>query len=317
MGSYQGCRPSRMRDRAKNSATQRLRLLRRKQARLCASCASPRILSGITCVACAAKSRKASLSYYYSHRNECLARGKAWRNKNRSRVNLRDRIRRARDNRVALSRRRLSEQRKQAGLCICKRPLVPGQGKCEACRTAHRRRCRAYYRRHPERVNARSAQWAANNRERMTMWRRAYSRTAPRRQYALEYARRHYKDPQWIARNRLRSRIAKLLKLASATSNHRTSALVGCTAAHLVAHLQSQFVPGMNWENRNLWHIDHIRPCAAFDLTNPAQQRECFHFTNLRPLWSIDNLRLGGRVRRTKYAGLPTEQSIVESTVSA
>jgi len=58
-----------------------------------------------------------------------------------------------------------------------------------------------------------------------------------------------------------------------------------------MAHLESLFLPGMSWENRHLWHIDHVLPCAAFDLTNPKEQRRCFHYTNLQPLWALDNIK--------------------------
>lgn len=47
----------------------------------------------------------------------------------------------------------------------------------------------------------------------------------------------------------------------------------------------------MTLVNHGLWHIDHIKPCCSFDLTKADQQRECFHFTNLQPLWAKDNLR--------------------------
>lgn len=50
------------------------------------------------------------------------------------------------------------------------------------------------------------------------------------------------------------------------------------------------FLPGMSWERRSDIHIDHIRPCASFDLTDPEQQKQCFHYTNLKPLWARDNL---------------------------
>ena len=46
----------------------------------------------------------------------------------------------------------------------------------------------------------------------------------------------------------------------------------------------------MNWENRNLWHIDHIKPCCSFNFSDQKQLKECFHFTNLRPLWAKDNM---------------------------
>ena len=39
------------------------------------------------------------------------------------------------------------------------------------------------------------------------------------------------------------------------------------------------------------WHIDHIRPCSSFDLTDLEQQKQCFHYTNLQPLWWFDNIK--------------------------
>lgn len=57
-------------------------------------------------------------------------------------------------------------------------------------------------------------------------------------------------------------------------------------------HLESLFKTGMSWENYGpVWHVDHIKPCALFDLTDPEQQRICFHWTNLQPLFALDNMR--------------------------
>ena len=52
----------------------------------------------------------------------------------------------------------------------------------------------------------------------------------------------------------------------------------------------------MNWENYGVWHIDHIIPCARFDLSDPGQQKICFHYTNLQPMWGEDNLKKGARL---------------------
>jgi hypothetical protein len=71
----------------------------------------------------------------------------------------------------------------------------------------------------------------------------------------------------------------------------RTEELLGCTISFFIKHLEKHFRPGMSWENYGKWHIDHIIPCAAFDLGDPSQQRQCFHYTNLRPLWAIQNLK--------------------------
>lgn len=72
-----------------------------------------------------------------------------------------------------------------------------------------------------------------------------------------------------------------------------TLELVGCTVEELRQHLERQFDAEMTWDNYGLWHVDHIKPCASFDLSDPAQQAECFHYKNLQPLWAIDNIRKG------------------------
>jgi hypothetical protein len=46
----------------------------------------------------------------------------------------------------------------------------------------------------------------------------------------------------------------------------------------------------MSWNNHGQWHIDHVRPCSSFNLLNPEEQQQCFHYTNLQPLWAADNL---------------------------
>ena len=58
----------------------------------------------------------------------------------------------------------------------------------------------------------------------------------------------------------------------------------------LKEYLEKQFEKGMSWKNYGEWHIDHIKPCASFSLINEEEQKECFHYTNLRPLWAEENL---------------------------
>ena len=52
----------------------------------------------------------------------------------------------------------------------------------------------------------------------------------------------------------------------------------------------------MNWDNYGVWHLDHIIPCARFDLSDPEQQKICFHYTNLQPMWGEDNMRKGAKL---------------------
>ena len=47
----------------------------------------------------------------------------------------------------------------------------------------------------------------------------------------------------------------------------------------------------MTKENHGtVWHIDHIIPCNAFDLNDENEQRRCFHFKNLQPMYPKDNI---------------------------
>ena len=62
--------------------------------------------------------------------------------------------------------------------------------------------------------------------------------------------------------------------------------LLGCDAVKAKEHIQSQFTKGMSWENYGNWDIDHIKPCSAFDLTNPDDQKQAINYKNLQPSWS-------------------------------
>ena len=95
-------------------------------------------------------------------------------------------------------------------------------------------------------------------------------------------------------------KLAKSLRdrLYKAISRHEKSDsavnLVGCSIGELKIYLEEKFQNGMDWENYGQWHIDHIRPCSSFDLSDQEQQQACFLFTNLRPLWGEENISKGG-----------------------
>lgn len=99
-------------------------------------------------------------------------------------------------------------------------------------------------------------------------------------------------NPQARFANRLRILVNASLRKQDGIKAHKTTSMIGCSVKELAQHLESQFLPGMTWENHTQdgWHIDHIRPCASFDLTDPEQQKQCFHYSNLQPLWAADNI---------------------------
>lgn len=95
-----------------------------------------------------------------------------------------------------------------------------------------------------------------------------------------------------IAHN-LRARFHDALKRANIGKTCSILKLMGCTTTEVKAHLENQFKDGMTWDNYGKWHIDHIVPVASYDLSDYQQQCTCFHYTNLQPLWSEDNLKKG------------------------
>jgi Prasinovirus endonuclease VII len=152
----------------------------------------------------------------------------------------------------------------------------------EDCRAA----CRRYYMRNRDKIRAacRAAKkkWARENRERLLKYHREWE------------ARQRKNNPRFRISRNLRTRIYQALR--GKTKSAKTLELLGCSVEHLKVWLTLYFQPGMSWSNYGTcWHIDHIRPCVSFDLTDPKQQKECFNYTNLQPLFAIENLKKGSK----------------------
>lgn len=130
--------------------------------------------------------------------------------------------------------------------------------------------------------------------ERNREWRRQNADQCVK--HAVEYEHNRRKtDVSFRLRKNLRARIQKFVSGVSKAATSRE--LLGCDVDFLRGYLSVFFKPGMTWENYGkVWHIDHKRPCASFDLTNLEQQKQCFHWTNLQPLFARENLQKGARV---------------------
>jgi hypothetical protein len=107
---------------------------------------------------------------------------------------------------------------------------------------------------------------------------------------------RYHEDPEYMLRIRLRNRIRYALKAGHGRKVRRSQELLGCSSDQFVKHIESLFTAGMSWDNKGQWHIDHIIPVAAFDLTTLDGQQAAFHYTNLRPAWAEENRRKNARV---------------------
>jgi len=91
----------------------------------------------------------------------------------------------------------------------------------------------------------------------------------------------------------LRSKIHKMLK------NQYTSyiKLIGCDIEFLKKWIEFRFDTYMNWNNLgSYWQIDHILPINKFDLTKLENAQICFHWTNLQPLPSRENISKSNKI---------------------
>lgn len=124
--------------------------------------------------------------------------------------------------------------------------------------------------------------WRKRNKEKSAEYQKNYIASKENRRFA----------------SRLRTLVYVSLKSQSASKAGATVDLIGCSIAELQLHIASKFQPGMSWANhgRNGWHIDHVVPCSLFDLTDIEQQKKCFHYTNLQPLWAIDNIKKSNKL---------------------
>ena len=190
--------------------------------------------------------------------------------------------------------------------------------KAKAYKKAHNK---AYYETNKEKISAQRKAYREANKEKYKAYHKAYREANKEKNKAyhkayyqankekknawdLAYQKNRRKtDPTYRLIKNMRSRINGALK--GKNKSKSTMQLIGCTIDELWLHLEKQFYPHpktgkpMTRENHGFgedyWHVDHYKPCAKFDLSDPEQQKICFRYTNLQPLWQTDNFSKGAK----------------------
>ena len=166
------------------------------------------------------------------------------------------------------------------------------QSKCKVCNKA---RAKKWQQNNLEKERARVKKYRENNPEKArAIDRKRHQRPENKKRKNARHRERIKTDPQYRLACNLRRRLRHALK--GKNKSARTMKLVGCSISHLMDHMEKQFQPGMTWENHGTWHVDHMMPCASFNLIDPEQQRQCFHYTNLQPLWGLENISKGDTI---------------------
>ena len=134
----------------------------------------------------------------------------------------------------------------------------------------------------PERYKKMKMKWRLDNKEMVSANQRKWQKN------------RLLNNPNFKLVRNLRRRIWSVLK--NNTKSDTTMSLLGCSIEEFKKYIEKKFEDGMDWNNYGVWHIDHIIPCAQFDLSDPEQQKICFHYTNLQPMWGENNMKKGSRL---------------------
>ena len=149
------------------------------------------------------------------------------------------------------------------------------RSQCKACTKITKKR---HYEENKEKIIEKNSEYQKKNKKSIIEYKRNYEKN------------RRLTDEGFRIKDNLRARLYIALKGNNKSAS--TLQLLGCSIEFLRNYLENTKVEGKDYSNA---HIDHIRPCASFDLTDPEQQRECFHYTNLQWLPAKENLSKGAK----------------------
>jgi hypothetical protein len=136
--------------------------------------------------------------------------------------------------------------------------------------------------RHGDRLNAEKREYVAANRQKVT---------DRQNRWAKEKLK---EDEMFALKKRLRSLMSNAFRSVAIAKSAETEAILGCSFEAFKAHIESQFLSGMTWANREQWHLDHIVPLATAVTAEDVVRLN--HFTNYRPLWAADNIAKGAKL---------------------
>jgi hypothetical protein len=146
-----------------------------------------------------------------------------------------------------------------------------------------------------------SAEYRDENRDALRMKYREYYKNNREKiliKSSEDRKKRKKTDTEYRIKCNLRSRFSGHLRRVGTTKTESVIDLIGCTASELMLKIEEKWQKGMSWENYGFygWHIDHIKPCSSFNMLDINSQKECFHYSNLQPLWAFDNLSKNDKI---------------------
>lgn len=138
----------------------------------------------------------------------------------------------------------------------------------------------------PQKAIAISRKYQLNNKKKINEYDRIYRKN------------KRKNDTLYKLKHLLRGRVREAFLSVGKKKNTKTENLIGVSFATAKQHIERQFKKGMTWENHGEWHIDHIIPLAS--AKNEKEAATLCHYTNLQPLWALDNIKKSNKILPTQ-----------------
>lgn len=193
--------------------------------------------------------------------------------------------------------------------CKSKQQSTGVLSSCKYCKTSYDK---ANYTKNPKKFKDKCINWRLNNPEKYNQQNKElyqkHKEASIKRCKEWVKLHPHYKvdrhhinkhDPLYKLIFTARGRILQAIKRGGYIKSKNTRDLLGCDNVKIwKKHLEKQFKVGMSWDNHSLygWHIDHIIPITAFDLSDPEEQLKAFNYKNTQPLWCWENWSKGSSI---------------------
>lgn len=164
---------------------------------------------------------------------------------------------------------------------------------CDECNIlVKRERCKKYKQNNKDKIKEYNKNYKQDHKEETKEYNKKYNvenREQIQQRQTEQHRERRKNDPSYKLILTARSRMYKLIK--GIFKGGSVTETIGCDGDFLKKWLSSQFTEDMTLENHGeVWHIDHVIPCALFDLSTTENQKQCFHWTNLQPKHKDKNL---------------------------
>jgi hypothetical protein len=150
-----------------------------------------------------------------------------------------------------------------------------------------------YNKLHKEKLNTYQREWNERNKEKKRQYERKW--LIKNKDKVNARCRDRYKNnPMHKLMHINRIYLDQLIKRTKYLKIGSCKEYLGADPTLVKEYIKKQFQPGMTWDNHGKWHIDHIIPLSS--AKNEQELKQLFHYTNLQPLWKLDNLKKGDKL---------------------